>query len=842
MAHISFSQTRLSLAIVVLSLIINSCTSSANNRFYGKTEAPKENVMKYISGSEPESLDPQVPTGQPEARVLMSMYDGLLEYHPKTMEPMPAIAESWETSKDGMEYLFHLRKNAKFSNGAPITAKDFVYTLRRAMSPELAAQNAYLAYYIKYSEAYNGGKMFVKDEKGNYLLNKDFQETPTPSTAEPIKPTEFGTDTEFHKFINAPERVTVDADTFALAKSLEGDEKLRAAFKVKITDLKDVSAFVNKAQSGTDGVSKLLQAKLGNTLTACAETCDDGAKQSLVDGINKVLAEESLNSSEKIIGLTLSENAAKIVKKFADENTKIIDANTKLDEEIAKIENAEDKEAKTKKKKQPLTKFFYTNRVLLEDYYAGSFEKMPFEPVKAENIGVEAVDDYTLRLTLYQPAPFFIGLLPHQFFRVVHQGTVETHKKEWTKPNNIVTSGSFKLIEHKPYDRIIVEKDPNNWDAANVKLNRIEFYPLEEATTMMNLYKANQVYAIYNHTAPAAWNDYLRQFKDEYLNLPEVANEYYTFNVKKAPTDNPKVRQAFALALDREALAKFRKTAKPLFNFVPEGILTKYDEVRTRVFADELKANKISAEDWGKRMFDAEQARKLLKEAGYPVIKDGDGWSCPTFPVDKVSITYNTAESNKASAEFMQAQWKQNLGITVPLKNMEWKTFLPHRKAIEYQGMARAGWIGDYMDPYTFLNIFYRDPNDSSTGWHDDKFDKMLDAANKEVDPTKRFEILAKAEFFLLQNQPIMPMLTQGTNYIKKPFVKGFYANPGTLHAWKFVYIEQDSEKWDKDVDNMMTTPDAIVDEQLKNLEASQKTFEAKKQEAVKTVAPDSTR
>ncbi len=177
MARISFSQARVGVAFVVLSLILNSCTSSANSRFYGKTEAPKANILKYISGSEPESLDTQVPTGQPEARVLMAMYDGLLEYHPKTMEPIPAIAESWETSKDGTEYLFTLRKTAKFSNGDPITAKDFVYSFRRAMSPELAAQNAYLAYYIKYAEAYNGGRLFVKDEKGNFLLKKDFEET-----------------------------------------------------------------------------------------------------------------------------------------------------------------------------------------------------------------------------------------------------------------------------------------------------------------------------------------------------------------------------------------------------------------------------------------------------------------------------------------------------------------------------------------------------------------------------------------------------------------------------------------------------------------------------------------
>ncbi len=834
MTRSSFGQARVSVALIILSLFVSSCTSSANGRFYGKTEVPKANVLKYVSGSEPESLDPQVPTGQPEARILMAMYDGLLEYHPKTMEPIPAIAESWETSSDGTEYVFNLRKNAKFSNGDPITAKDFVYTLRRAMSPELAAQNAYLAYYIKYSEAYNGGKMFVQDEKGNFLIKKDFD--PESGGGEASAST-IGADSGFHQFIKAPERLTVASDTFTLAKTLEGDDKLKPFFKIKASELKDSSAFVSQVNNGTDGVSRLLQAKLGNALTGCAATCDETAKQNLIDGLNKILAEESLNSAENTEGLTLSEAAKKLIGKFEAENKKIADANQKLDQEIAAAETAEDKEAKTKKKKKPLTKFFYTNRVLLEGYYSGSFAKMPLVTVKGEDMGVEAIDDYTLRITLYQPAPFFLGLLPHQFFRVVHQRTIETHKENWVKPQNIVTSGAFKLVVNKPYDQLVVEKDPNNWDASNVKLDRIEFYPLDEQTTMMNLYKANEVHATYNHTTPAAWNEVVREFKDEYLNHPEVANEYYCFNVKKFPTDNPKIRQAFALAIDRDGLSKFRKTTKPLFNFVPEGILTKYDEARTKIFAEELKANKISAEDWGKRMFDAEQARRILTEAGYPVVKDGDSWSCPTFPVDKVSVTYNTSESNKATAEFMQSQWKQNLGITVPLKNMEWKTFLPVRKVVDYQGLARSGWVGDYMDPYTFLNLFYRDPNDSSTGWHDPKFDKMLDEANKEIDPQKRFEILARAEFLMLQNQPVLPLQTQATNWIKKPFVKGMYPNPGTLHAWKFIYLERDPSKWDTQVENLMKVNDAAVDEQLKQLEASQKAFEANKPAASKPAA-----
>ena len=193
-----------------MSSFLVSCSTQATSQYYGVTKAPEGQVLRYISGSEPESLDPQVPTGQPEARVLMALFDGLVEYEPKTMDPIPGIAESWEISTDGTEFLFHLRKNATFSNGAPITAKDFVYTFRRGLSPELAAQNAYLAYYIKYGEAYNSGKAFVKKPDGTFLFEKDLEEkkpaeevkkeTDTEKTAvrteEPGKPVEKPLETE----------------------------------------------------------------------------------------------------------------------------------------------------------------------------------------------------------------------------------------------------------------------------------------------------------------------------------------------------------------------------------------------------------------------------------------------------------------------------------------------------------------------------------------------------------------------------------------------------------------------------------------------------------------------
>ncbi len=669
-------------AVALAAIAASGCTASAKSEFYGQTAAPSDNVLRYITGSEPESLDPAIPTGQPEARLLMSIHDGLVEYDPRTMQSIPGIAESWEVGQENTEYVFKLRKNAVFSNGDPITAHDFVYTFSRALDPNLAAKNAYLAHYIKYAQEYNAKQSFVRDRSGRFLLKSDLapaaEANAAPATEAPPA-AESESKSEFRKYIDGPTRLTVPSSAEGRAPLFEKDPKLKA----------------------------------------------------------------------------LAEGA----------------------------------------------------------------EFIPIEPT---DLGLEAVDDHTFRIKLKQPAPFLIGLLGHQFFRLVHRQSIEKHGKNWTKPENIVTSGPFRLKEHRPYDRVVVEKSPNYWDAEMVRLDGIEFYPLEEQTTMLNLYKTGRVDAIYNHTVPAAWVEMLREYKHEYMNHPEVAIEYYTVNVTKPPMNDLKVRQAFALAVDRDAMAKFRKTTQPLVDFTPEGLFPEYEAIRARVYDRELKKIGSSLEEWKARKFDAPQARKLLGEAGFPVTGSEGNWSCPSFPVDQVEILYNTSENNKSIAEFIQAQFKQNLGITLQLKNQEWKTFLNTRKNLEYNGLGRAGWIGDYMDPMSFLKLFYGKNNDSSTGWTNPKFDKLIDEANSLADPKARFEKMAEAEFFVMQDQPVLPWQTQKTNFLRKPYVKGLYPNPGTLHSWKFVYIEQDPEKWDTNVDNIFAVRDEWVTGQIQRLIATQ--------------------
>ena len=618
--------------------------------FYGSTVPPKRNILRYVNGDEPESLDPPVSSGQPEARIYMALFEGLVEYDPKSLNAIPALAESWTANNDSSEFVFHLRHNARWSNGEPITAHDFVYSIRRGLSPELASKNAYLAYYITYAEPYNEKLVFVRDPKTQqYMLEKDLAESDQAAVALSQKPLnaaepEYGksgeeqssaADTAFHHFMHSPLRLTVP-----------GDEAAR------------------------------------NKLTA---------------------------------------------------------KNPKL-------------------------------KALLEE--------KEFVPVTAADVGVEAVDDYTVRISLSQPAAYFLGLIAHQLFRVAPQKVIEKYGDKWTDPAHIVTCGPFKVKAWRPYNELVVERDPMYWDAANVGLDEIHFFVSTDNPTTLNLYKVGEADAVLNHAVPNAWLDTVRPKKD-YMDGAEAAIVYININVTKPPMNDVRVRRAFNMTIDKVNYAKSRRITKPLSAFTPEGIFVGYPQPKGDAF-------------------DPVQARKLLGEAGFPVTQQPDGsFQCKSFPVDQVEFTFNTNSSNKAMAEFMQAQWKQNLGITVPLRSMEFKTFMPTRAKLEYKGFAIGIWGADYMDPFTFLGLFSTPGGVNGTGWYDLKFVDMLSAANSNLNHQQRFEQLAQAEKYLLDNQPVIPIETSSVNFLKKPYVKGMYPNAASLYPWKFVYIERDSAKWD---------------------------------------------
>lgn len=632
-----------------------SCTvASSKGEFYGSTTPPTRNIFRYVNGDEPSSLDPQISEGQPEARLYMALYEGLVEYDPKSLEPIAALAERWDINNDSSEFTFHLRRNGRWSNGDPIDANDFVYSFRRALAKSTGSHTASLALYIKYAQAYNEQHVFVRDpQTGQFLLAKDFDDQlpPQPLSGSPIDPAKSeytpsaeeptpDPDTAFHQQMHSPIRLTLPGSVKARTALLEKDAKLKAGIEGK-----------------------------------------------------------------------------------------------------------------------------------------------ELVPVKAEDLGVEAVDNYTFRISLVQQAPFFLGLLAHQLFRLVPRKVIEKHGDFWTRAENIVTCGPFRLRTWVPYDKLVLERDPMYWDVANVKLDEIHLYSIPDQFVTMNLYKVGELDAVHNRAVPNPWLPVLRSKKD-YMDAAEAAIDYLIMNTTKPPLNDVRVRKAFNLAIDKPAWAEYRRIIKPLTAFTPQGIFPAYPQPKGAAF-------------------DPANARRLLGEAGYPVTQNSDGsFSCPKFPVDQVEYIFNTQGSNKLMAEWMQAQWRQNLGVTIPLRNMEWKTFLQAKAKLDFKGFSRGSWGADYMDPFTFLGIFYV-PGESGTGWFDKKYVEMLDEANRTLDTAKRYELLAKAEAYMLDHQPVIPIASTAVNWMKKPYVKGMYPNPGSLYPWKFIYIERDQAKWDFGTPNL---------------------------------------
>ncbi|HEV7474897.1 MAG TPA: peptide ABC transporter substrate-binding protein [Pyrinomonadaceae bacterium] len=656
-------------AVAIASFLFGaiSCRVVATpGEFYGSTTPPKQNILRYVNGDEPGSLDPPISTGQPEARIYMALYQGLIDYEPRTLQAIPALAERWDINNDSSEFVFHLRRNAVWSNRDPITAHDFVYSVRRGVSPALASQNAYLAYYIVYAEAYNRKAVFARDSKTKqFVLEKDVAEhAPAPASA---------TDQ------NASTSISSEYDSGAVGpESLQGPD-------------------VRPTAPADTPFHQLMHSPTRLTLPG-----DEGAR-------NKLLA----------------------------------------------------------------------NNPTLQ----AALEGKEFVPVSAGDIGVEAIDDYTVRISLSQPAPYFLGLLGHQLFRLAPRNIIEKYGEQWTQPEHIVTCGPFKVKEWIHYSELVVERDPLYWDAANVRLDEIHFFVSQDNPTSLNLYKVGEADAVLNHAVPNAWLQVILGKKD-YMDGPEAAIGFININVTKPPMNDVRVRRAFNMSIDKINYSKSRLVTKPLSAFTPEGIFPGYPQPKGDPF-------------------DPEHARKLLGEAGFPVTKQGDGFQCKSFPVGEVEYIFNTNSSNRAMAEFMQAQWKQNLGITVPLRSMESKTFLSARNKLDYKGFSIGLWGADYMDPFSFLGLFTTPDGSNGSGWFDPKYVALLKEANLTLDPQKRYELLAKAEKYLLDSQPIIPIETFAVNWLKKPYVKGMYPNAASLYPWKFVYIERDTSKWDYGVPKM---------------------------------------
>lgn len=381
-------------------------------------------------------------------------------------------------------------------------------------------------------------------------------------------------------------------------------------------------------------------------------------------------------------------------------------------------------------------------------------------------VGAKAVDPRTLRLTLEHPAAYFLALLtnppwlPVPVATIAKHGPADRRGNGWTRPERIVTNGPFVLKRWSQNQIIVVEKSAHYWDAARVRLNGVHFYPVESVDAEERMFRAGQLHV--TETVPIAKIDAYRRDSAEVIRSdPYLGSYFYRFNVRRPPFNDARVRRALALAVDRHAIVtKILKGGERAAH-----ALTPPDT------AGYTPAAGIPT--------DFAAARQLLKEAGF---EGGKG-------LPAVDLLFNTSENHRLIAEAIQEMWRRELGVEVRLTNQENKVVLAARRAGDYQ-ILRSNWIGDYVDPATFLDIFRTDSGNNYTGWGNADYDAALFAAARTTDTAARHALFQKAEAILLEQAPIIPVYYFTHTFLKQPSVKGW--NPTLLdhHPYKHVWLE----------------------------------------------------
>jgi oligopeptide transport system substrate-binding protein len=397
---------------------------------------------------------------------------------------------------------------------------------------------------------------------------------------------------------------------------------------------------------------------------------------------------------------------------------------------------------------------------VLESLRKAAAEAVKHDDVGLDHVGVRAKDDRTLVVTLEAPTVYFLDLAAFFTYFPVHRKTVETYGKDWTRPGNLVGNGPFMLKEWKPKDYILVEKNPNYWDAANVSDLKLKFLAIETASTAFNIYEKGRIQWL-----TEVPRDYIEELlsRPDYRTGPFLTTYFYGFNVNKAAVKDKRVRQALSRSIDRQEIVKYiTKAGETVAYSAVPPVMQGYTGY-TPAQADP---------------FDPEAARKLLAEAGYP---DGKG-----FP--KLEILYNSSDAHKKIASAIQEMWRKHLHIETDLRNVEWKVYLDMQSRMEFEVVRRA-WIADYNDPNTFLDMFTTTNGNNNTDWSNAAYDQLIDTAWKEKDPGKRLKLLHDAEAILMDELPIIPIYFYVTKNLWKPEVQGLYDNVRDTHPYNRVRL-----------------------------------------------------
>lgn len=392
-----------------------------------------------------------------------------------------------------------------------------------------------------------------------------------------------------------------------------------------------------------------------------------------------------------------------------------------------------------------------------------------------DTLGVKAIDDKTLEITLSYDCPYFEEIMAFPATFPVRQDMVEGND-EWTYDvSTYVGNGPYKMAEWSHNAYILAEKNENYYDYENLGPDTIRFTLLDDANAMLTAYNSGELDFIENFPTDEMAN-YLASGE---ITVADYLGTYYVcFNTEDEVFSDPLIREAFSLAIDRNYIVENVSQAGevPATAYVPSGVNDAAgpsgDDFRT-VGGDYYS---VAAEDYEAN---CEKARELLAEAGYP---NGEG-----FPT--VEYTYNTDDKHKAIAEALQNMWQEVLGVTVTLSNQDWNVFLESRKQGDYQ-IARNGWIADYNDPCSFLDMWYTDGGNNDAQYSNPEYDAQIDAAKATSNQEERMAAFHAAEDILIEQDSVLaPIYFYTQPYMLADDIQGMYYTP--LGYFFFGYTSQ---------------------------------------------------
>jgi oligopeptide transport system substrate-binding protein len=420
--------------------------------------------------------------------------------------------------------------------------------------------------------------------------------------------------------------------------------------------------------------------------------------------------------------------------------------------------------------------FVYAWRRILDPKTAAQYASLlyPFKnaeginagKMKPDALGARSIDARTLEVDLEHPAPYLAELMTHQSTYPVPRHVVEAKGKDWTKPGNYVGNGPYRLVEWVPNDHVTLVKDPKFYDAANVHVDRVIFYPTSDYNAALKRFRAGELDT--QDDLPASQIDWLRANMPEALGIgPYLGLSYIVVNQTRKPFDDVRVREALSLVYDRETIVnKLRRIGEtPAYAIVPPGVAN-YPYGNTLSFRDMPQPERVK------------RAQALMREAGFG----------PDKPLKATYSIENSPDVRRIAAAAQQ-MWKE-IYVDVDL--------VPSDLAINYLKLQNgdyeiglAAWIADFNDARNFLFMLMTNNGGFNYGrYHNAEFDRLMEESDQERDPVKRGALMAQAEAIALKDFAWLPTRYRVTQNLVRPYVKGWVQNPKNFHRTRWISID----------------------------------------------------